>query len=228
MGNLSTLAEDLTYYKYEMRAPGGSCFLYSWPTWICPPLDEEIIQLMRDTTASSPIIGFGETIDDSEAAQYIEELACNVRAGKNRLLTIHNSDSELVGLCTLRLNRTPNNKHIADLAKGMIAQRHRGRFLLSAAFCEIARQCEQRGIELLTLDVRANTAAHHVWEHYGFYVYGTLEDYARVDGQIVAGHFMAQKVSDLKSRALRYLGTHARRVSADEQAESLRLSKRPN
>jgi hypothetical protein len=41
--------------------------------------------------------------------------------------------------------------------------------------------------------------------HYGFQIYGTLEDYARSQGTRFAGHFMAQPVGDLKARALKTL-----------------------
>ena len=222
--NMSTtiLAPDRCA-RYAMELPSGRAgyVVYAWPERIRAPLDSRIIELMRATSASSPVIGFAETISDSQAAVYIEELAVHLDERKWRLLTISTDTGELVGLCTLLRNSNPNNRHIADLAKGMISQAYRGRFLLSAAFYEIALQCERDGIELLTLDVRANTPAQHIWMRYGFQIYGTLQDYARSQGKRFAGHFMAQPVSELKARALRSLALHKDELLDPERDVSL-------
>jgi len=208
MGTPPRAKDDCARYDLELPSGKSGQILYAWPPHIGAPLAAQIIELMRDTSASSPVVGFAETISDSQAAAYIEELAVSLNKGKCRLLTISVDTGELVGLCTVRRNLNPNNRHIGDLAKGMISQAWRGRFLLNAAFYEIALQCERDAIELLTLDVRANTPAQDIWMRYGFRIYGTLEDYARSQGQRLAGHFMAQTVSDLKARALKTLRVH--------------------
>lgn len=177
---------------------------YGWPTQIDSQLECDIIELMRETTASDPIIGFAAAISDSEASAYVRELRENLRTDKCRLLQVRRN-GVLIGLCTLRRNFNPNNRHITDLAKGMIAHRYRGGTVLPAAFYEIALQCERDGVDLLTLDVRADTTAHHVWQRFGFEIYGTLQDYARANGNSCAGHYMMQKVSDLKRRSLAVL-----------------------
>lgn len=177
---------------------------YLWPSDTTEQLENEIVRLMRETSAATPIIGFGTTIDDAEAASYTRELRQNLRAGKCRLLEIRHR-GELIALCTLRRNLNPNNRHIVDLAKGMIAESHRGGMVLPTAFYEIALQCERDSAELVTLDVRADTPAHHVWERFGFEIYGTLKDYARANGKSFTGHYMMQKVSDLKRRSIEVL-----------------------
>jgi len=88
-----------------------------------------------------------------------------------------------------------------DLAKGMIKPAWRGGRILAEAFAEIAAQCERDAAELVTLDVRAGSRAHQVWERFGFRTYGTLPDYARVAGESVAGYFMMQPVAQLKHHA---------------------------
>jgi hypothetical protein len=178
---------------------------YQWLSSIDAACEEQIIGLMRETTANAPIIGFSTVIADTEALAYIRELRENLAANKCRLLEISTDGGALVGLCTLRRNLNRNNCHIADLAKGMIAERCRGGPILSAAFHEIALQCEQDGIELVTLDVRANTPAHETWGKFGFVTWGVLDDYARVNGERLAGHFMMQSVADLKARVAKVL-----------------------
>jgi hypothetical protein len=192
-------------YKIDFPELGVEHVYYDWATTIGDHLKNGIVELMRETTAAAPIIGFGVTIDDSAANAYIEELRKNLAEGKCRLLTIYSDIGELMGLCTLKRNLNPNNSHITDLAKGMIAAKYRGHLVLPAAFYEIAAMCERDGVEMVTLDVRANTPAHRSWDYYGFKTYGVLPDYARSNGVSFSGHFMMQKVSDLKIRVLRDL-----------------------
>ncbi len=217
---IMTTPDRAVRYGIELPDLDVKYVSFAWPTEIVRPLDAEIIELMRETTASAPIIGFATTITDAEGAGYIRELRENLAAGKCRLLVIRASHGRLVGLCTLRRNLNPNNRHIADLAKGMIAPDYRGRHILSAAFHEISLQCERDGVEVVTLDVRADTHAHHVWERFGFEIYGTLKDYARVNGAPLAGHFMMQKVADLKSRALDALHAKTGKHAANESRQS--------
>ena len=178
---------------------------YAWPQVVDDALAHDIVALMRLTTESAPIIGFGKQIEDVQAAAYIEELRANLGARKCWLLEIRSNNGALVGLCTVRRNLNPNNRHIADLAKGMIDERYRGGAILSAAFLEMSERCLADGVEVMTLDVRAGTRAQGVWQHFGFETYGVLPDYARADGESFAGHFMMQKVQALKERVLRNL-----------------------
>lgn len=173
---------------------------YAWAADVDAALALQVVELMRETTSDAPIIGFGTTIADKEAQAYLAELRGNLHAGKCKLLTIYANTGDLIGLCTLRRNLNPNNRHITDLAKGMIAKKCRGGDVLAAAFLEISHECERDGVELLTLDVRAGTRAHAVWTSCGFTTWGTLPDYARVNGDKIAGHFMMQEVSALKER----------------------------
>ncbi|MDM0116489.1 GNAT family protein [Variovorax sp. J22R133] len=196
---------------YDMDFGGARTVgvVFGWPQHIDAALEPRIIELMRVTTASAPIIGFAQEISDAEAQQYLHELKANLGAGKCRLLTIVTDDGTVIGLCTLRRNLNPNNCHITDLAKGMILERYRGGLVLPAAFLEIALKCEADGVDVLTLDVRDATPAHRAWERFGFQTYGTLPDYARAQGKTHAGHFMMQRVSDLKARALQTLRASA-------------------
>jgi hypothetical protein len=192
-------------YAITFPAAGVTHIDYGWPEQIDAALQGQIIELMRHTTAGAPIIGFGTTISEAEAEAYLAELRDSLAGGKYRLLTIMASGGLLIGLCTLRRNLNPNNCHITDLAKGMIREEFRGGAVLPAAFHEIALKCEQDGVALLTLDVRADTPAHQAWKRFGFETYGVLDDYAREQGHVLAGHFMKQTVEDLKQRSLQAL-----------------------
>lgn len=213
--SIRTQLADGAQYPIVLPKADVTHVTYRWANTVDDALGAQVIELMRRTSESAPIIGFAETITDAEAIRYLDELRSNLAAEKVRLLTIFASTAQLIGLCTLRRNLNPNNRHITDLAKGMIHDAYRGGGVLPAAFVEIALQCDLDNVELVTLDVRDGTPAHRVWEHYGFQIWGTLPDYARADGKVHAGHFMMQRVEDLKERALGMLrGREADRAVA--------------
>src|SRR6478609_4622178 len=148
---IRTLHDDAA--RYAMDFDGVRLDIdYRWHRRVDDALAERIVELMRHTSASAPIIGFAEEISDEAAAAYISDLRANLDARKCRLLVISTAAGFLIGLCTLRRNLNPNNGHIADLAKGMIRETHRGGLVLPAAFHEIALQCEADGVEVVTLD----------------------------------------------------------------------------
>jgi hypothetical protein len=189
--------------RYTMSFDGTLAGIdYEWCTTVDDALVARIVELMRETSASAPIIGFAEQISDEAAAAYVADLRANLAAQKCRLLVISTAPGLLIGLCTLRRNLNPNNGHITDLAKGMIREAFRGGLVLPAAFHEIALQCEADGVEIVTLDVRAETPAHKTWQRFGFETWGVMPDYARAQGRVHAGHYMMQRVCDLKARAL--------------------------
>ena len=195
---LPPFTSTTTAYEIASESPERTSVTFEWPATVDAAVAAQIVQLMRETTRDSPIIGFGTTISDEQAHRYMDELKANLAAGKLHLLLAMANSSHLIGTCVLRRNLNPNNRHIADLAKGMIATPYRGGGLvLACAFLEIGKLCARESIELLTLDVRAGTRAHQIWERFGFATYGILADYARVDGESIAGHFMAQPVSKL-------------------------------
>ncbi|MFL6665326.1 MAG: GNAT family N-acetyltransferase [Rhizobacter sp.] len=197
---------------------GVNHIVYGWPDGIGDALGRRIIDLMRHTTASAPIIGFAEEISDGDAEAYLGDLRAHLASNKCRLLTITADSGLLIGLCTLRRNLNPNNCHITDLAKGMIREEFRGGLVLPAAFYEIALKCQADGVDVVTLDVRAGTPAHRAWERFGFQTWGVLPDYARAQGTVHAGHFMLQRVADLRQRAVEAAAARMRTLATAEAA----------
>jgi hypothetical protein len=194
-----------------------------WPDTISADLADEIVRVMREITAETPIIGFGRAIDDREADAYISDLRDDIACSRSSLLEIRKG-RDLSGICTVTFNTNPNNRHLCHLSKGMIPRKYRGGPILALGLYEIALRCESRGVDLVTLDVRVGTQAEHVWRKFGFEVYGTLDDYARAGEMTFAGHYMMQKVSSLKARALFAIQSRSGSVwklSAEEQCSHL-------
>ena len=109
---IRTLHDDAA--RYAMNFDGVRLDIdYRWHRRVDDALAERIVELMRHTSASAPIIGFAEEISDEAAAAYIADLRANLAANKCRLLVISTAPGLLIGLCTLRRNLNPNNGHIA-------------------------------------------------------------------------------------------------------------------
>ncbi|MBL4795004.1 MAG: hypothetical protein JKY24_05790 [Pseudomonadales bacterium] len=194
-----------TKYVFDMGDIGEDTITYQWHQFIDDEMVSSITDLMQHISKDTPIIGFSKDISKSAIFRYIDDLNEKLMANRNRLVTFNSERFGIIGLCTLVLNSNPNNRHIADLAKGMINPSHRGSGVLAGAFYEICIQCKKDNVDLVTLDVRANSAAQIIWQRFGFAIYGTLPDYARQNGQSFSGHFMHTPVSELKSTSIKHL-----------------------
>ena len=188
-------------YTFKLHKKGEQTIGYHWVDAIDQNLEEQISDLVKIVSADTPVVGFSTNITAKEMADYCNNLRKNLKEQSLRLLVIESEVDGVVGLCNIRLNQNPNNKHIADLSKGMISPEHRGSGILAAAFCEISRQCERDGVEIVTLDVREKTAAEVIWQNFGFVIYGTLPDYSRSEGISYTGYYMHQPVKKLKQKA---------------------------
>lgn len=173
---------------------------YQWHQSVPANDKQAVVALIRKVSATDPIVGFSDKVSEEDIVQYLEKLEKDLVAGRSHLMVGKTADNEVVCMVVLVPNGSPNNCHIADMSKGMISQDHRNSGILYDAFRSIVGKCRQHGVELLTLDVRDGTAARQVWLKCGFENYGMLDDYARIDGKIIAGHYMKQKVADLEQR----------------------------
>ena len=178
----------------------GSNIQYHWLASIAATDKPAIAELIRKVSATDPIVGFSDKVTTEEINSYLDKLQENVEAGRCYLMVGKADNNDMVCMVVLVQHGSPNNCHIADMSKGMISHEYRGSGVLMAAFASIVGKCREHGIEVLTLDVRAGTPAQQIWLKCGFEDYGVLDDYARVDGQVIAGHYMKQTVNDLAAK----------------------------
>ncbi|MFT5296278.1 MAG: ribosomal protein S18 acetylase RimI-like enzyme [Colwellia sp.] len=156
------------------------------------------VKLLSITLKDDSILGFDEEFFSNSdlVNQYTEKIKAEINVGALILLVAEYQD-ELIVCCNLKLNHQQTTQHICDLQKGLIHPKYRRKGLLEKSLAHIASFCIERKIELLTLDVRANSIGHKVWVKSGFQTYGELDDYCRFNGMSYSGCFMKQKTQHL-------------------------------
>ncbi len=179
--------------------------------WARPDDDQldRIVALVHRVSQRDPFIGLPPGADPGQLDKLRERLAGGLRSGGSHILTVTAPDGSVVGCVVLNRALTPNQRHIAELTTGAVDPEHRGQKLVTRAFAEVVRRCEEHGVELLRLDVREGIKAEKLWRSYGFAEYGRLDDYGRVDGVSYAGIYLAQPVQALKARVMNMEAAHA-------------------
>lgn len=183
----SRRALEETVYRYE---------------WIDDPDDlaDDVPALVVEISQTDPFVGLPPDPGEDDVRGLTSRLRASLASGRAHLLAIRAGDGSAVGCVVLTQPPTANQRHIAELTTGAVHPRHRGRGIVSRAFAEIARRCEERGIELLRLDVREGIPAERIWRQFGFAEYGRLPDYGRVGAESYSGIYLAQPVAELKNR----------------------------
>ncbi len=172
--------------------------------WVGPSegLPEDVPRLIAEVSGDDPFIGLPSRPSDADLAALTARLAAGLRSSATDLLVIRDAARTAVGCVAMTRAPTANQRHIAELTTGAVHPAHRGRGIVRDAFAGIVRRCEAVGIELLRLDVRADIPAEKVWRQMGFAEYGRLADYGRAGGESYQGVYLAQSVTDLRSRVI--------------------------
>ncbi|MFI1221121.1 MULTISPECIES: GNAT family N-acetyltransferase [unclassified Streptomyces] len=175
--------------------------MYSYQ-WIdaADDLTEDVPALVVEVSRTDPFIGLPPDPAEEDVRELTARLRSGIASGRTHLLTIRTEAGRTIGCVALSQPPTKNQGHIAELTTGAIHPEHRGGGLVSRAFAEVGRRCQQRGIELLRLDVREGIPAERIWRQFGFTEYGRLPDYGRVGAESYAGIYLAQPVAQLMNR----------------------------
>jgi ribosomal protein S18 acetylase RimI-like enzyme len=163
---------------------------------------EAIVSLVNCAARDGGTLGYLEPLQEEEAARLVLNLQRRIVIGESRVL-LGRAGRTPAFLAILTRNSMPTCRHRAELSKGVVDPRFRGRGLVQLGFRAIVEMAEELGIQQLVLDVREGTRAHALWRRYGFTTYGVLDDYARVAGECHRGHFMVQSVASLRARVCR-------------------------
>lgn len=154
-------------------------------------------QMIAEVSRVEPYVGLPPEPSQGEVDAWSRRMAEGIGSGRVHLL-VGAEDGRAVATAALTTAITPNQRHVAELTAGAIHPERRRHGLVTAAFSHVVERCEELGVELLRLDVRAGIPAERVWRGLGFREYGRLDDYGRAGGQSYGGVYMAQPVKDLK------------------------------
>jgi ribosomal protein S18 acetylase RimI-like enzyme len=166
--------------------------------------------LLEDAVASGASIGFLPPLAPSEARDYWVGVAAAVGDGSVILLGARDPAGAIVGSAQVVLERRPNGRHRAEVAKVMVHTRVRrqgiGRALMLAAEAEARR----RGRTTLFLDTRRGDPAERLYRSVGWRYVGSIPRYARSASGALDGNAIYYKLLDGRQAARRGRGRRAR------------------
>lgn len=140
--------------------------------------------LERDNT-----VGFPGPIDAETGQRLVRDLDRELRAGRAHLL-VAGSEGHFLFQATLVQSGSPNNRHMAGIFRAMVDPAERGQGLMWRTWPVFISKCEELGISLVHIDVRAGSPAEKIWKHMGFKPFGVLPGYSRINGQSYDGIYM--------------------------------------
>ncbi|WP_428244018.1 GNAT family N-acetyltransferase [Gynuella sp.] len=156
-----------------------------------------LIHLFELSSGDNAILGFENSFTEQELQVYRRSLNDQLVAGSIKILTAQTPEHDAILSCILKQSNQTTTRHVADLQKGFIHPNYRGTSAFSEAMYHIANYAIQHQIDLFTLDVREDSAAHRLWSKIGFMTFGILPDYCRYKGRSYRGHYMHMQVKDL-------------------------------
>jgi ribosomal protein S18 acetylase RimI-like enzyme len=158
-----------------------------------------VLELINMTVADKGTLGFASELSGEQARLFLDALNRKVADGDTQALYASYAGQPAF-FVMMNLSGMPNCRHSAELAKAVVAPGFRGQGLPKHALRALICRARELGIEQFVLDVREGSRAHRLWTRYGFQTWGILPDYARVAGQVFAGHYMSQSIEVLAQR----------------------------
>lgn len=168
---------------------------YDWPRELAEQDMLDIIELMNAVAGRERTLGFFEPLSQEDGLALMRAYDSDLRRGALELLAVRNDEGRIVAMVTLARAPLPARRHIVDMRRCVIAPKYRSQFLLEG-WEHAVRKVRDMGCEVITLEVRDDGPVE-LWRKIGFRDYGFLPDYARQDGEPVAGYFMYATCSEI-------------------------------
>lgn len=115
-----------------------------------------------------------------------------------RILFVSRLDGVICGTCQL-VKPAANNEaqgHAVQLTTTFVAPWARAHGLAKMLVQKAEETAREEGFSVINLDVRETmTEAINLYESMGYTRYATHPDYARIDGQVLQGHFYTKSLS---------------------------------
>jgi ribosomal protein S18 acetylase RimI-like enzyme len=142
-----------------------------------PRIRELLSEILIEVVAHGGSVSFMHPLARETAnAFWNDSLAA---AARDERIVLGAWDGEvLAGTVTLLLDCPPNQPHRAEIAKLMTRLSHRGRGVAAALLRAAESRAVERARTLLVLDTAADGGAAGLYEKLGFFLAGTIPDYA--------------------------------------------------
>lgn len=186
-------------YKIKFSSQDKSVS-YLWAKPFKQKQQIETLQLMNLVIERETTIGYRWPVEWQKGMDLMNETARAVHEGCVHLLLMLNSKQVIVGHVLLVPSHLPNCAYVGELSRMFVHPEYRSMSMVRGCIKSIVKRSKAIGVEILRLDVRADTQVERLWKMMGFEPFGAMKDYARVDGQSYAGTFMQQRVDVLMAR----------------------------
>jgi GNAT superfamily N-acetyltransferase len=137
----------------------------------------ELAAVLVDAVEDGASVGFLRPFDLDAAAAWWEDRAAAVTDG-TLLVWAARVDGRLCGTVQLRLERTPNGRHRAEVVKLMVHREARGHGLGRRLLERAEQAAADAGATLLLLDTQTGSAAETLYRKAGWTPVGVIPDYA--------------------------------------------------
>jgi GNAT superfamily N-acetyltransferase len=142
-----------------------------------PGVVEELADLLVDAVASGGSLGFLDSHDQREAAEWWRAQETAVAAGR-LVVWVARGPGGVDGTVSLAFDSKPNARHRGEIVKLMVHRRARGRGLGRQLLATAEAGAARAGLSLLILDTETGSAAERLYVADGWTRYGIVPDYA--------------------------------------------------
>jgi ribosomal protein S18 acetylase RimI-like enzyme len=151
---------------------------------VTAPLDaavaDQAADLLRGLVAGGAALGWVDPPPPDEVRALLAEVTADGACGDAALVVAAIGDT-LAGLGYWRRYARPTHRVHADIEKVAVEPRRQGQGIGRAVMAELVAAAREAGVEVLTLDFRAdNQAAAHLYASLGFEQYGRLRGFVAV------------------------------------------------
>ena len=188
-----------------IRLPGGQRLkkkiYFDWPDRLALSEQQEIYSLMNLILEREDAFGFPGPLAWDEGMSLMMNASEELRRGFRRILLAREQGTNaIVGHLVLLPNKTPDSGHTGEISQVFVHPSYRGVGVLENGLKELVLESERLGIEVLNLEVRADSRLHRLWQALGFETIGTVKNYTRLDGVSFDGCYMRQVVKQLREK----------------------------
>lgn len=162
----------------------------------------DYVSLLNESIDDNAILGFDSNRNKDLDDRYKKYLFMCLEMKLLEILIVYKNinNRRIIATCQIKKSFQDTSSHIADIQKGIVSKKFRGKNLAKNTLIEVAERCIDLDISLLTLDVRKNTSAHSLWLIYGFEEYGILKNYSKFKEVEHEGAYLYQNSKDLLNK----------------------------
>ncbi|MEU0689584.1 GNAT family N-acetyltransferase [Streptomyces uncialis] len=136
-----------------------------------------LADLLLDTVHAGASLGFLESLDRTDAAEFWRDQASAVDSGLLAVWVARDAEGA-TGTIGVRFGDKPNGRHRAEIVKLMVHRRARGQGLGRTLLTAAEEDATRRGARLLHLDTETGSPAERLYRAAGWERAGTIPDYA--------------------------------------------------